>query len=209
MDRRGTQPNDDRTPKLNWKQPGYALYSTADLNRLTRTARLGNGSRRAFFFQVVNSLDGECYYTKAGDFEQFDPHGFMAPALIRGDQTFVLTVEPGKVVPTGRAERIRVRKDGQVQERTCPKTRYCVHLGNALFVFDNPARLYSEDGVFFAPTPYSGEPKQAKLNAGTKIGVTSGKVLLSNGKPEEIFARIVVLCKSKKRLVEILSQPRL
>lgn len=198
--------------ELNWKQPGYALYSTADPEPVDAYGSdWAMAPDAPFFFQVVNSLDGECYYTKAGDFEQFDPHGFMAPALIRGDQTFVLTVEPGKVVPTGRAERIRVRKDGQVQGTDVSgKLVTDVHLGNVpLFVFDNPARLYSEDGVFFAPTPYSGEPKQAKLNAGTKIGVTSGKVLLSNGKPEEIFARIVVLCKSKKRLVEILSQPRL
>ena len=74
-----------------------------------------------FFFQVVNSLDGECYYTKAGDFEQFDPHGFMAPALIRGDQTFVLTVEPVKSFLRDAPKEYAFEKTDKFRERTCPE----------------------------------------------------------------------------------------
>jgi flagellar basal body rod protein FlgG len=79
----------------------------------------------------------------------------------------------------------------------------------SLVTFENPARLASVDGVFFVPTAESGEPRPVKLPPNASIGVESGQLLLSNGRPDEIFARIVVLCKSKKRLVEILTQPRL
>ncbi len=132
-------------------------------------------------------------------------------ALVRDGRTYLLTLEPGKVVPTGRAERVRVKEDGQVQGTDAAGRLVTdVNLANIpLFLFDNPARLQSADGVLFTPTPFSGEPRQVKLLPGSKGVLMPGKVMLSNGKPEEIFARISTLCKSKKRLVEILSQPRL
>ncbi|MBR5758351.1 MAG: hypothetical protein IKX88_07125 [Thermoguttaceae bacterium] len=198
--------------ELNWKQQGAPLYTTTDPKPIDAVGSdWAMAPDAPYFFQVTDSLTHEIYYTKAGDFEQIDPLNFLSPALVRDDRTFMLSVEPGRVVPTGRAERIRVRKNGAVQGTDAAgKLVTDVNVANVpLFIFENPARLHSEDGVFFTPTPFSGEPRQVKLPSGTKTGVTSGKVLPSNGAPEEIFARIVVLCKTKKRFFEILSQPRL
>ncbi|MBP5623127.1 MAG: hypothetical protein J6X44_14060, partial [Thermoguttaceae bacterium] len=198
--------------ELNCKQQGAPLYSPNDPNPIDATGSdWAMAPDAPFFFQVTDSLTREIYYTKAGDFEQVDPLNFLSPALVRDDRIYELNLNPGKVVPTGRAERIRVQKNGAVQGTDAAGRLVTdVNVANVpLFTFENPARLQSEDGVFFTPTPFSGEPRQAKLLPGTKIGVTSGKVLPSNGTPEEIFARIVVLCKTKKRFFEILSQPSL
>lgn len=185
-----------------------------------------------FFFQVVDAATGTVFYTKAGDFELVDG----APALIREDwsgwevgangavlesggvgaefdgaRTFFLTVEPSPIVPSGRAARSRVLTDGKIQGVDASgKLVVDVNLGKiSLYLFDNPSRLASADGVFFVPTERSGEPRLAKLPPNSPVGVQSGRLTLSNGRPDEIWARIVVLCKSKRRLVEILTQPRL
>ena len=160
-----------------------------------------------FFFEVSNPATGAVFYTKAGDFEPFEG----GAALVRGDQIFVATIEPGPNALNGRAERIRILKNGQIQGVDATGKRVVnFNVGTfSLFMFNNPARLASVDGVFFVPTAESGEPRPAKLPPNSEIGVESGRLLLSNGRPDEIFARIVVLCKSKKRLVEILTQPRL
>ncbi|MBQ5790091.1 MAG: hypothetical protein IIW01_07355 [Thermoguttaceae bacterium] len=160
-----------------------------------------------FFFEVSDPATGDVFYTKAGDFEPFEG----GAALVRGDRIFVAAVEPGPNALNGRAERIRILKNGQIQGVDATGKRVVnFNAGTfSLFTFDNPARLASADGVFFVPTAESGEPRPAKLPANAEIGVESGRLLLSNGRPDEIFARIVVLCKSKKRLVEILTQPRL
>ena len=160
-----------------------------------------------FFFEVSDPATGDVFYTKAGDFEPFEG----GAALVRGDRVFVATVEPGPGTPSGRAERIRILKNGQIQGVDATGKRVIdFNIGTfSLYLFDNPARLASVDGVFFVPTAESGEPRPAKLPANAQVGVESGRLLLSNGRPDEIFARIVVLCKSKKRLVEILTQPRL
>ncbi|MBP3558431.1 MAG: hypothetical protein J6K20_12130 [Thermoguttaceae bacterium] len=160
-----------------------------------------------FFFEVVDPATGDVFYTKAGDFEPFEG----GAALVRGDQIFVATVEPGPNASTRRAERTRILKNGQIQGVDANGKRVIdFNIGTiSLYLFDNPARLASVDGVFFVPTAESGEPRPAKLPPNAEIGVESGRLLLSNGRPDEIFARIAVLCKSKKRLVEILTQPRL
>lgn len=160
-----------------------------------------------FFFEVSDPATGDVFYTKAGDFEPFEG----GAALVRGDRVFVATIEPGPGTPSGRAERIRILKNGQIQGVDANGKRVVdFNVGTfSLYLFDNPARLASVDGVFFVPTTESGEPRPAKLPTNAQVGVESGRLLLSNGRPDEIFARIVVLCKSKKRLVEILTQPRL
>lgn len=160
-----------------------------------------------FFFEVSDPATGDVFYTKAGDFEPFEG----GAALVRGDRVFVATVEPGPGTPSGRAERTRILPNGQIQGVDATGKRVIdFNVGTfSLYLFDNPARLASVDGVFFVPTAESGEPRPAKLPANAQVGVESGRLLLSNGRPDEIFARIVVLCKSKKRLVEILTQPRL
>ncbi|MBR4835120.1 MAG: hypothetical protein IKU86_12435 [Thermoguttaceae bacterium] len=160
-----------------------------------------------FFFEVSDPTTGDVFYTKAGDFEPFEG----GAALVRGDRIFVATVEPGPNAASGRAERIRILKNGQIQGVDATGKRIIAfNIGTfSLYLFDNPARLASVDGVFFVPTAESGEPRPAKLPPNAEIGVESGRLLLSNGRPDEIFARLVVLCKSKKRLVEILTQPRL
>ncbi len=160
-----------------------------------------------FFFEVSDPATGDVFYTKAGDFEPIEG----GAALVRGDRVFVATVEPGPGTPSGRAERIRILKNGQIQGVDATGKRVVdFNIGTfSLYLFNNPARLASVDGVFFVPTAESGEPRPAKLPANAQVGVESGRLLLSNSRPDEIFARIVVLCKSKKRLVEILTQPRL
>lgn len=160
-----------------------------------------------FFFEVSDPATGDVFYTKAGDFEPFEG----GAALVRGDQIFVATVEPGPNASTRRGERIRILKNGQIQGVDASGKRVVdFNVGTfSLYLFDNPARLASVDGVFFVPTAESGEPRPAKLPANAEVGVDSGRLLLSNGRPDEIFARIAILCKSKKRLVEILTQPRL
>ncbi len=198
--------------ELNWRQPNATLYTTNDPKPLeVKGSDWTMAPDNPFFFQVTSSLTGQTYYTKAGDFEQIDSTNLLSPALVRDDCNYLLSIEPSPIVPTGRSERIRILKNGQIQGvNSTGKIVTDVKLGTvALFMFDNPARLNSDDGVFFVPTPQSGEPKPTQLLAGTKIGVTQNKVLASNGQPAEIFARIVTLCKSKKRLVEILSQPTL
>lgn len=160
-----------------------------------------------FFFEVSDPSTGDIFYTKAGDFEPFEG----GAALVRGARVFVATIKPGPNASTRRAERTRILKNGQIQGVDATGKRVVdFNIGTfSLYLFDNPARLASVDGVFFVPTAESGEPRPAKLPANAEIGVDSGRLLLSNGRPDEIFARIVVLCKSKKRLVEILTQPRL
>jgi hypothetical protein len=160
-----------------------------------------------FFFEVVDQATGDVFYTKAGDFEPFEG----GAALVRGDRLFVASIKPGPNASNGRAERIRILKNGQIQGVDATGKRVLAfNIGTfSFFMFDNPSRLASVDGVFFVPTAESGEPRPAQLPPNSEIGVESGRLLLSNGRPDEIFARIVVLCKSKKRLVEILTQPRL
>lgn len=198
--------------ELNWKQSRGTLYATDEPKPIDA---LGYDWALApdapFFFQVVDSLSGEVFYTKAGDFEQINPLDILSPALVREESVYNLSLMPGKVNPTGNAERVKILKNGIVQgTKADGKLVTDVELAIVpLFVFDNPARLESEDGVLFKPTQSSGEPRQSELSRATKIGVNAGKILPSNGKPEEIFARIVVLCKSKKRLAEIYSQPTL
>lgn len=195
--------------EFNWRQRA-ALYSVEDPEPID-----ANGFDWAlapdapFFFQVTDSISGEVYYTKAGDFEQLDPMNLLSPGLVRDEKTYVLSLEPGKINPTGNSHRIKVNKNGRVQGLGANGVSVTdVDLAKVLlFTFDNPSRLASEDGVFFTPTQFSGDPIPANLLGGSKLGVTNGKVLPSNGKPEEIFARIKALCKSKKRLLEIISQP--
>ena len=160
-----------------------------------------------FFFEVSDPATGDVFYTKAGDFEPFEG----GAALVRGDRVFVASVEPGPNASNWRAERIRILKNGQIQGVDATGKRVIAfNIGTfSLYLFDNPARLASGDGVFFVPTAESGAPRPAKLPPNSEIGVEAGRLLLSNGRPDEIFARLVVLCKSKKRLVEILTQPRL
>ncbi len=195
--------------ELNWRQRGE-LFTTTDPKPLdVEGSDWAMAPDAPYFFQVTTSDTGEVFYTKAGDFEQIDPMNLLSPALVREDRAYLLSLEPGKVNPTGNSARIKVKKNGQVQGTAANGIGITdVDLATvALFTFENAARLASEDGVFFTPTQYSGEPTQVRLLPGTQLGVTNGKVLPSNGKPEEIFTRIAVLCKSKKRLVEILSQP--
>ncbi len=162
-----------------------------------------------FFFRVVDLTTGEDFYTKAGDFEQSIETGEVA--LFREERVFTLDVEPGLVAPTGRARRVKVLKDGRIQGvDESARLVTDVNLGQiALYTFGNSGRLKSVDGVLFVPTPYSGAPTKVKLPAVSKVGVTQHKLALSNGAPEEIFAQLVALCKSKSRLVELLSQPKL
>ena len=158
-----------------------------------------------FFFEVSDPATGDVFYTKAGDFEPFEG----GAALVRGDRVFIATLEPG--LSSGWAKQIRILKNGQIQGVDATgKLVVDFKIGTfSLYTFDNPARLTSDDGVFFVPTAESGRPRLVKLPPNAEIGVESGRLLLSNGRPDEIFARLVVLCKSKKRLVEILTQPRL
>ena len=151
----------------------------------------------------------EVYYTKAGDFEQLDQFGTVV--LMRDQRRFDLAIEPGVGVPSGRAARVKILPNGQVQGVDfAGKIVTDFKLATIpLFVFDNPARLASDDGVFFVPTPYSGAPQRVELPMHAQIGVHQHKLALSNGEPDALFARLVALCKSKKRLVEIVTQPRI
>ena len=158
-----------------------------------------------FWFQVVDLLSGETFYTKAGDFETTDSTGSVA--LLRDERRYALVIEEGRVAPTGRAMRIKVLKDGRLQGVDASgKLVTDVNLGQIpLFIFQNQSRLDSQDGVFFTPTPFSGAPQRALLTPGVKVGVTQHRLALSNGKPEELLARLIVLCKSKARLAELVS----
>jgi len=161
-----------------------------------------------FFFQVTEETSGQVYYTKAGDFEPDDVLGSVV--LTRGDLRYSLATDTSAARVSGRGERVRVAKSGQIQGvDVADKLVVDPNLGVILlFTFDNPSRLASDDGVFFTPTARSGEPRLVRLLSATKIGVSQRKLVLSNGRAEEIFAQIVALCKSKKRLVEIATQPR-
>lgn len=187
--------------------PSGVRFETNDPKPVASASDWALAPAAPFFFEVVDSATGDVFYTKAGDFEPFEG----GAALVRGDRIFVATVEPGPGTPSGRAERTRILKNGQIQGVDATGKRVVdFNVGTiSLYLFDNPARLASVDGVFFVPTAESGEPRPAKLPPNAEVGVESGRLLLSNGRPDEIFARIVVLCKSKKRLVEILTQPRL
>jgi len=162
-----------------------------------------------FFFQVTEETSGQVYYTKAGDFEPTNVPG--AVVLTRGTLRYSLATEasPSPRV-SGRAERVRIEKNGRIKGvDVADKLVVDPDLGSVLlFTFDNPSRLDSEDGVFFTPTDRSGVPRLVKLPPNSKTGVAQRKLVLSNGRAEDIFERIVVLCKSKKRLVEIATQPR-
>ncbi len=213
-----------------WERDAGGRFETNEPKPVATASDWALALDAPFFFQVVDAATGDVFYTKAGDFELVDG----APALIRDvwtgeeifevgeseedggspvveERTFVLTVEPGPGVPSGRAERARVLTDGKIQGVDASGKRVVdVNLGKiALYMFDNPGRLESADGVFFVPSERSGKPRLAKLPPNSPVGVQSGRLTLSNGRPDEILARIVVLCKSKKRLVEILTQPRL
>ncbi len=158
-----------------------------------------------FWFQVVDLTTNENYFTKAGDFETLETPGFVA--LIRGGRLYSLVTEEGRVRPTGRAMRVKIRKNGRIQGVDASGNVVTdVNLGEIpLFMFQNPARLESGDGVFFTPTPGSGGPQRVNLTLGTKIGVMQHRLALSNGDPEEILARICVLCKTKARLFELIT----
>ncbi|MBQ2789272.1 MAG: hypothetical protein IJE97_06510, partial [Thermoguttaceae bacterium] len=103
-----------------------------------------------FFFEVSDPATGDVFYTKAGDFEPFEG----GAALVRGDRVFVATIEPGPGTPSGRAERTRILKNGQIQGVDATGKRVVdFNVGTySLYLFDNPARLASVDGVFFVPT---------------------------------------------------------
>lgn len=156
-----------------------------------------------FWFQVLDVMTGENYFTKAGDFELLDATG--AISLLREGRRYALAVEEGRGVPSGRATRVKILKDGRIQGTDASgKIITDVNLGQIpLFMFQNPARLDSKDGVLFTPTPYSGVPQRASLLPGTTVGATQRRLALSNGNPEEILKRVVVLCKSKARLLEL------
>ena len=158
-----------------------------------------------FWFQVVDLLTEEVFYTKAGDFEQLDSSGYIV--LLRDEKRYALMVEEGTVRPTGNARRIKVLVDGTIQGVAADgKLVTDVNLGKIpIFVFQNATRLESADGVFFTPTPYSGVPQRVKLNLASKTGVNQHKLALSNGAPEALLARLRVLCKSKARLIELVS----
>ncbi len=191
-----------------WRQPDPTRFDVARPNLIDAP---GSDWSLAidppFFFKVTDLADGQEYYTQAGNFEKTAPE--IPVMLLREGRQFELAKDPPHVVPTGNTVRYRVRKDGVVQGTDASgRIVTDVHLGAIhVFTFLNPERLDSVDGVFFTPTPFSGEPQRVKLLPATKTGVTQYKLALSNGKPEEILARIVTLCKTKRRLVELLSQP--
>ncbi len=161
-----------------------------------------------FFFQVTEISSGQVYYTKAGDFEPTDVWGVVA--LTRGDLRYSLATDTNVAHISGRAARVRIAKNGQIQGvDVADKLVVDGNMGSILlFSFENPSRLSSDDGVFFTPTDRSGAPRLAKLPPTSKIGVSQRKLILSNGRADDIFERIVALCKSKKRLIEIATQPR-
>ena len=160
-----------------------------------------------FYFKVVDLATGQEFFTQAGDFEKTAPDSPVM--LLRAGRQFALEKDPAQVVPTGNSVRRKVLKNGVIQGTDASGRLVTdVNLGVIhLYSFLNPERLDSEDGVFFTPTPFSGEPQRVKLLPHSPTGVTQYKIALSNGKPEEILARVVTLCKSKRRLVEILTQP--
>ncbi|MDO5309805.1 MAG: hypothetical protein Q4G03_10015 [Planctomycetia bacterium] len=160
-----------------------------------------------YYLQVVEPMTNQVYYTKAGDFEQIDQFGSVA--LLRHGTRYNLAFEPSAIRPSGRAMRLKILPCGRVQGLDAHAQAVVdFNLGDIpLFYFENAARLASEDGVFFVPTPYSGAPQRVDLKLHSKTGVRQHKLCLSNGKPDLVFERIVTLCKSKRRLVEILTQP--
>ena len=159
-----------------------------------------------FWFQVFAPETNETFYTKAGDFEQVDADGSVA--LMRDDALYALSIQVGRVMPSGRAKRVKILMNGQIQGVEFDgKIVTDFNLGTIpLFVFANPSRLASHDGVLFTPTPLSGEPQRADLTPATKFGVTQHKFVLSNGAPEKILERIVTLCRSKAKFLELLGQ---
>ena len=189
-----------------WRQRDFTRFSDAESRYVDAPgADWALALDEPFWFQVVDLLSGESYFTKAGDFESTDATGSVA--LLRDERRYALVIEEGRVAPTGRAMRIKVLKDGRLQGVDASgKIVTDVNLGQIpLFMFQNQSRLDSKDGVFFTPTPFSGPPQRAILNPGSKTGVTQRRLALSNGKPEELLARIVVLCKSKARLAELVT----
>lgn len=189
-----------------WRQKDFTRFSSAESQFVDAPgADWALALDEPFWFQVVDLLSGETFYTKAGDFEATDSTGSVA--LLRDERRYALVIEEGRVAPTGRAMRIKILKDGRIQGVDASgKLVTDVNLGQIpLFIFQNQSRLDSRDGVFFTPTPFSGAPQRAILTPGVKIGVTQHRLALSNGKPEELFARLVVLCKSKARLVELVT----
>ena len=159
-----------------------------------------------FWFQVFDPETNATFYTKAGDFEQVDADGSVA--LLRDGAIYALSIQVGRVAPSGRAKRVKILKNGQIQGVEYDgKIVTDFNLGTIpLFVFANPSRLASHDGVLFTPTPLSGEPQRADLLPATKFGVSQYKLALSNGAPEKILQRIVVLCRSKAKFLELLGQ---
>ena len=189
-----------------WRQHDFTRFSDAESRYVDAPgADWALALDEPFWFQVVDLLSGESFFTKAGDFETIDSTGSVA--LLRDERRYALVIEEGRVAPTGRAMRIKVLKDGRLQGVDATGNLVTdVHLGQIpLFMFQNQSRLDSRDGVFFTPTPFSGPPQRAILNPSAKTGVTQRRLALSNGKPEELFARLVVLCKSKARLAEIVT----
>ena len=159
-----------------------------------------------FWFQVFDPETNATFYTKAGDFEQVADDGSVA--LLRDGAVYALSIQVGRVAPSGRAKRVKILKNGQIQGVEYDgKIVTDFNLGAIpLFVFANPSRLASHDGVFFTPTPLSGEPQRADLTPATKFGVVQHKLALSNGAPEKILERIVTLCRSKAKFMELLGQ---
>ncbi|MGN0931019.1 MAG: hypothetical protein ACI4NP_04850 [Thermoguttaceae bacterium] len=159
-----------------------------------------------FWFQVFDPETNATFYTKAGNFEQVAADGSVA--LLRDGAVYALSIQVGRVMPSGRAKRVKVLKNGQIQGVEYDgKIVTDFNLGTIpLFVFANPSRLASHDGVLFTPTPLSGEPQRADLTPATKFGVAQHKLALSNGAPEKILERIVILCRSKAKFLELLGQ---
>ena len=189
-----------------WRQRDFTRFSDAESQYVDAPgADWALALDEPFWFQVVDLLSGESFFTKAGDFETIDATGSVA--LLRDERRYALVIEEGRVAPTGRAMRIKVLKDGRLQGVDATgKIVTDFNLGQIpLFMFQNQSRLDSRDGVFFTPTPFSGPPLRAILNPSAKTGVTQRRLALSNGKPEELFARLVVLCKSKARLAELVT----
>ncbi|MCF0234934.1 MAG: hypothetical protein HUK22_08165 [Thermoguttaceae bacterium] len=162
-----------------------------------------------FWFEVVDAA-GAKWYSKAGDFELVGGKIALVRQNAAGERAVFaasLDFPNGEAVDLAErrgAARLSVGVDGSVRGAAADGTPTGDALGTfRLVVFDNPARLSSRDGVFFAPTAESGPGRAAKIPGDSLVGVKSGRLILSNCRPEEIWARVEALLRAKRALSEI------